>query len=179
MQDTRIMGSIAQMDESRSKLAVRRRRALVLLNPNARQGKVSIDPVLDHMEDEGLDLKVETGLGRDGLSRCIAERKDAFDCVIIGGGDGTINAAARGLMETGLPLGILPMGTANDLARTLGIPEDLREAADIVVAGQTNAIDIGTVNGHPGSASTWRVALRAKPSNAGAAWGTPWRPRAC
>jgi diacylglycerol kinase (ATP) len=43
--------------------------------------------------------------------------------VIIGGGDGTLNAALPGLLETGLPLGIIPLGTANDLARTLGDPE--------------------------------------------------------
>ncbi len=143
------MGTTAEMHVTESKPALRRRRTLVLLNPNARQGKLNIDPVLDHMEDEGLDIKVEAGLGPDGLSRCITERREAFDCVVVGGGDGTINAAARGLMETGLPLGILPMGTANDLARTLGIPLDLHRASDVVVAGATNAIDIGTVNGHP------------------------------
>lgn len=129
--------------------AVGRRRALVLLNPNARQGKQNVDPVLDHLEDQGVDIKVETGLGADGVSRCIEERREAFDCVIVGGGDGSINAAARGLMATGLPLGILPMGTANDLARTLGLPVDLSAAADVIVAGRTNAIDLGTVNGHP------------------------------
>ena len=68
--------------------------------------------------------------------------------VIVGGGDGTLNAAARGLIETSLPAGILPMGTANDLARTLSIPLNLPEAAQIIVAGQTRRIDIGDVNGH-------------------------------
>jgi len=127
----------------------RRRRALVLLNPNARQGRANVDPVLDRMEDAGFNIKVEAGLAPDKLSRYIADRKDDLDCVVVGGGDGTINAAARGLMDTGLPLGILPMGTANDLARTLGIPLDLLQAADVIVAGRSNAIDVGTVNGHP------------------------------
>lgn len=126
-----------------------RRRTLVLLNPNARQGKQNIDPILDRMEDEGLDIKVESSIGAKGLSGVIVERRDELDCVVLCGGDGTINAAARGLMETGLPAGIMPMGTANDLARTLGVPIDLNLAADIIIAGQTNAIDVGTVNGHP------------------------------
>jgi diacylglycerol kinase (ATP) len=125
------------------------RRTLVLLNPNARQGKQNIDALLDSMEDQGLDVVVETSLGPGELSDAIVKRKDAIDCVVVCGGDGTINAAARGLMETRLPMGILPMGTANDLARTLGIPVELDKAAQVIVDGVTNAIDVGTVNGHP------------------------------
>jgi YegS/Rv2252/BmrU family lipid kinase len=51
-------------------------------------------------------------------------------------------------MESGLPLGIIPAGTANDLARTLSIPLDFAAAADLIVAGQTKRIDVGMVNGH-------------------------------
>ena len=47
-------------------------------------------------------------------------------CAIVCGGDGSLCRAAPGLIATGLTLGILPMGTANDLARTLGIPADAR-----------------------------------------------------
>ena len=45
-------------------------------------------------------------------------------------------------------MGIIPMGTANDLARTLDIPTDLLRAADVIVRGGTRVIDVGTVNGH-------------------------------
>ena len=57
-------------------------------------------------------------------------------------------AAASGIMETGLPMGIMPMGTANDLARTLGIPTDLDKACAIIINGKTRRIDVGSVNGH-------------------------------
>jgi diacylglycerol kinase (ATP) len=67
----------------------------------------------------------------------------------VGGGDGTLNCAAPALMKTGLPLGILPLGTANDLARTLGIGADPVAAAEIIVAGHRRQIDLGDVNGHP------------------------------
>lgn len=137
------------LDGSDGDAVARPRRTLVLLNPNARQGKQNIDGLLDRMEDQGLAIKVESSLGAGDLANAIVKRKDDFDCVVVCGGDGTINAAARGLIETGLPMGILPMGTANDLARTLGIPFELDKAADIIVAGTTNAIDVGTVNGHP------------------------------
>jgi YegS/Rv2252/BmrU family lipid kinase len=69
--------------------------------------------------------------------------------VIVGGGDGTLNCTAPALVETGLPLGILPLGTANDLARTLGISPDPIAAAEIIVAGHERPIDLGEVNGHP------------------------------
>ena len=53
------------------------------------------------------------------------------------------------MLETGLPMGIMPMGTANDLARTLGIPDDLIKAADVILAGHLSRVDLGEVNGHP------------------------------
>ncbi len=68
--------------------------------------------------------------------------------MIVGGGDGTLNAAARGLVETGLPLGLLPMGTANDFARSVGVPADLEAAARVIVDGRVHKVDVGDVNGH-------------------------------
>ena len=52
-----------------------------------------------------------------------------IDRVVLGGGDGTLNAGIPGLLRVGLPLGILPLGTANDFARSLGIPPSLEAAA--------------------------------------------------
>jgi YegS/Rv2252/BmrU family lipid kinase len=74
---------------------------------------------------------------------------DHLDLVILGGGDGTLSAAAPALIETGLPLGILPLGTANDLARTLEIPIDAGAAAQVIVDGHLRRIDLGEVNGKP------------------------------
>ena len=65
------------------------------------------------------------------------------------GGDGTINAAASGLVDTGLPLGILPLGTANDLARTLGLPLTLDGAIQVAATGRPRVIDLGEVQRLP------------------------------
>jgi YegS/Rv2252/BmrU family lipid kinase len=126
-----------------------RRRALVLTNAKASQAKQDLDPVLARMRRGGIEVEVDNSVDPPGVSAAIVARADEFDCVVLGGGDGTLNAAAEGLMRTRLPFGILPLGTANDLARTLGIPPDLEQAADIICAGRTQTIDVGSVNGHP------------------------------
>ncbi|GAC1652437.1 MAG: lipid kinase [Vulcanimicrobiaceae bacterium] len=71
--------------------------------------------------------------------------RDQVDCVAVGGGDGTLISAIPGLIEAQLPLGILPLGTFNDFARTLGIPLDPAQAVNIVLAGKRRAIDVGRV----------------------------------
>lgn len=74
----------------------------------------------------------------------IRSMRGRVDRVILGGGDGTLNAAAAGLRDSGLPL-----GTANDLARTLGVPEDPERAAAVIADGRTTRLDLGYVNGRP------------------------------
>ena len=68
--------------------------------------------------------------------------------VIVGGGDGTVNAAIRGAVESGLTLAVLPLGTANDFARTLKMPTVLADAAAAIITGRTAKIDVGQLNEH-------------------------------
>jgi YegS/Rv2252/BmrU family lipid kinase len=129
--------------------SIARRRALMLVNPNARRGTAALDPVVGRLEAGGIEVSIERFETPDEVSADIINRGGAFDLVIVCGGDGTINSAARGVLETGLPMGILPMGTANDLARTLGIADNLLAAADVIVAGNRRRVDLGEVNGKP------------------------------
>ncbi|MGJ3265543.1 MAG: lipid kinase [Salinarimonas sp.] len=126
------------------------KRALVLVNANSRRAPELMESAVARLQaHEDLEVVVEDCRDPDRLSDVIRAHRDTVEMVIVGGGDGTMNAAARGLIDTGLPLGILPLGTANDLARTLGIPEDLEAAADLILAGRTHRIDCGEVNGRP------------------------------
>ena len=125
-----------------------RKRALMLRNPKARRGQESMDPILQRLEAGGLDVTVETFEALPEIARDIVRLRDRADLVIVCGGDGSVSSAALAAMESGLPLGIMPMGTANDLARTLDIPMDLPAAADVVARGATRLVDVGTVNGH-------------------------------
>ena len=126
-----------------------RRRALLIVNTKARQGQRALDEVQEECGRAGVSLMQVECFHRDDLSDLIRTHAADADMVIIGGGDGTLNAAAPALADTGLPLAILPLGTANDLARSLGIPLDVREAARLAVTGRVRRIDLGEVNGVP------------------------------
>jgi diacylglycerol kinase (ATP) len=123
------------------------RRALLLVNEHSRSGGRAISNVIDVLQRGGLDVETRTFAKKHPIPGTIRERAGEFDCVIIGGGDGTLNEVAPALVETGLPLGILPLGTANDLARTLGIDADPIAAAHIIVDGHSRMFDLGEVNG--------------------------------
>ena len=76
-----------------------------------------------------------------------AAKAPGLDAVVAGGGDGTLSCAAGHLAGSERPLGILPLGTLNHLARDAGIPADLEEAAAVIGAGHVRAIDLAEVNG--------------------------------
>ncbi|MGE5658017.1 MAG: lipid kinase [Actinomycetota bacterium] len=123
------------------------RKALLLVNRHARQGKELLPAAVRQLQQLGLELIEESTEHPQHLCEVISSYQHQVDLVIIGGGDGTLNAAIEALIDTQLPLGILPLGTANDLARTLGIPLSLPEACQVIATGQVRQIDLGWVNG--------------------------------
>ena len=81
----------------------------------------------------------------------IFERVDtaSVDAVVVCGGDGSILAVVTAIGTRKIPLGLLPGGTMNILARDLGLPQELEAAADVILGGRTRAIDVAYVNEHP------------------------------
>lgn len=71
------------------------------------------------------------------------------DAIVVCGGDGSILAVVSAIGDRRIPLGLIPGGTMNVLARDLGLPADAAEAVDVIVAGTLRAIDVGYVNGKP------------------------------
>jgi YegS/Rv2252/BmrU family lipid kinase len=122
-------------------------RALLLVNRHSRQGKERLLAAIRCLETLGFHVIEESTENPAHLGDVIRQYQREIDLVIVGGGDGTLNAAVDAIVDTKLPLGILPLGTANDLARTLGIPNSLPEACQIIAAGQLRCIDLGWVNG--------------------------------
>jgi diacylglycerol kinase (ATP) len=123
-------------------------RALLLVNPNARRGEEALS-VIPQLEAGGLSVQVERFGSGDEVADDIVRRGPQIDLAIVCGGDGTVSCAARGIIAAGLPMGILPLGTANDLARTLGIPTELKSAAEVILKGRRRRIDVGAVNDVP------------------------------
>ncbi len=123
-----------------------RQRALLLVNRQSRRGQQNSAIAIQSLTQFGFDLIEETTEQPEQLSSLIRDYRDRVDLVIIGGGDGTLNAAIPGLLDTQLPLGILPLGTANDLARTLKIPPNITEACHIIARRNVDRIDLGQVN---------------------------------
>lgn len=74
---------------------------------------------------------------------------EGYERIIAVGGDGTVNEVARGLIHTGTSLAIVPMGSGNGLARALGLPMNIAEAAEIAALGQDDLIDCCRANGEP------------------------------
>jgi YegS/Rv2252/BmrU family lipid kinase len=124
-------------------------RVPVLLNRSG--GALAADPTLadrvgEALRSAGVDAEVELLSGGDCAirARSVAERGDPL--LVVGGGDGTISAAASALVGTETVLGILPLGTLNHFARDLGIPADLDEAARLIAGGADRRVDVGEMN---------------------------------
>lgn len=127
------------------------RSAYLIYNPTAGQGDPDLElKLLQTLLSPNFDLhtektteEVDAGqLARQALSK-------GFKTIIAAGGDGTISATAGVLINTNVAFGIIPCGTANALASTLGISPSLEEACQTIVAGHTRIIDTALCNGQP------------------------------
>jgi YegS/Rv2252/BmrU family lipid kinase len=132
------------------KAAREARSAAVVINVGSRRG-ASHDLAVDALRKAGVPIsavhRVRSGADLAGtLDRVLA---DGHDLIVVGGGDGTVSYAAGRVAGTNVVLGVLPLGTANDFARTLEIPNNLAEACAAIAEGKVVDIDLGRANGEP------------------------------
>jgi YegS/Rv2252/BmrU family lipid kinase len=113
-------------------------RALLILNEHSRRGR-EWGPLLRAALDDA-DISYVEGEATQSPA-------EGVDCIIGAGGDGTIINCVATSIAMNVPLGIIPLGTFNELARTLDIPLDVRAAVDVIARQKTRAIDVGIVNG--------------------------------
>lgn len=126
-------------------------KALVILNPysarwKARERWPQAEAAL---REAGVDFDmVETTGPNDGVQKAETGAREGYSPIIAAGGDGTFGEVVNGLFRAqpeGVlgPLGILPLGTANDLPVNLSLPLDLSRAGQVIASGKTRRIDLG------------------------------------
>lgn len=124
--------------------------ALLVVNGDSRHGgEDGVDIARRALEMDGCQVEFARLDSPEMILRTIRRRGRDHDCVIVGGGDGSVSAALPALLSIDRPLGVIPLGTANDFARGLGIPCDPVVAARVVLTGETRAVDVGLANGVP------------------------------
>ena len=121
------------------------RRALLLVNPSSRRGQEAKAQAAALLEKQ-FELIQPSEENPANFPEIIRRFADKIDAVLLGGGDGTIRSCLRILKETNGVLGVLPLGTANNLARNLGIPTDVAQACEVLAYGGVVEIDLGVVN---------------------------------
>ncbi len=123
----------------------------VLVNPTAGKGRGrrAADIAIPHLERAGIRVRRLQGESYEEATELAANVvRDGYDALVVVGGDGMVHLACQALAGSGLPLGVIPAGTGNDTARTLGIDrKDPRKAANAVVAGGVRVIDLADVAG--------------------------------
>src|SRR5687768_3237570 len=100
-------------------------RILLIANANARRGNEPLDAARNVFAQAGIEVvEARASRAREAPS-LIRSHLPEVGAIVLAGGDGTVHEAAPALVEAGLPVGILPLGTANDLARAIRLPLDL------------------------------------------------------
>ena len=141
MTTTAVDNSVAPMKE----------KALLIVNP--RSGTREKDDLSGSLSrllaGHGVSLTTEYTQAPGDAGRLACEAADAgYGSVVVAGGDGTVREAATSLWGKATSLGIIPGGSGNGLARSLGIPQDFRKAMEIVAEGHVLRIDRGQAAGH-------------------------------
>lgn len=123
-------------------------RVAVVVNTAARSGARALPLVEQALRGRAGDVVVHPAEGGGALAAALeAALADGPDLLVVGGGDGSVGCAAARVAHTGTALGVLPLGTANDFARTLGIPTALPAAVRTLTEGHVVDVDLGRVDG--------------------------------
>jgi len=124
-------------------------RILFIINPRAgasNRNKVDLVSWLAQLAGHMLTVEVPKK-AEDAVTSALRGVAEGYDRILAAGGDGTINQVVSALAETEIPLGIIPIGTVNVLARELGIPLDPVKALQIALGDRVRRVDLGMANG--------------------------------
>jgi YegS/Rv2252/BmrU family lipid kinase len=124
------------------------KRAILIVNAMSRKGKEEFEQARDRLSASGIDLIDAHAVQNPEVMEPVVKAAIAkAPMVIVGGGDGTLSSAVDHFVGMDTVFAVLPLGTANSFARTLGLPLDLEGAIDAIVRGRRKRIDLGIING--------------------------------
>jgi diacylglycerol kinase (ATP) len=122
---------------------------VLLVNTRAKAGQAALTSVRELLEKAGVRTDLALALNPGRLKSQILQLLTAQKAqrILVGGGDGSLSCAADVLAGREAVLGVLPLGTGNDFARSLGLPLTLPEACEVIAQGHERRVDVGCVNG--------------------------------
>ena len=123
------------------------RRVALIVNTRSRSGERTFFEALDRLEEMGVPLGATYAI-RDPVRlpetvREVLHEDSGRRFLILGGGDGSVSSVVDFLANHNVILGLLPLGTANDFARTLGIPSEIEAACRTIAGGKIVDVDLG------------------------------------
>lgn len=120
---------------------------LFVYNPHSGVGKIKsqLSDIIEIMVRAGYEVSVHPTQAAGEATKIVQVRAAEYDLVVCCGGDGTLDETVTGLMRSGcrVPLGYIPAGSTNDFAASLGLPKDMKKAAQIAVSGRDFQCDVG------------------------------------
>lgn len=123
---------------------------LFVYNPHSGKGQVKeyLPEIIDIFTKGGYLVTAHPTQRREDAYETVKALAGEYDLVVCSGGDGTTNETIKGIMDGGhhVPVGVIPAGTMNDFATSLGIPRSMPEAARLAVDGSPEFVDIGAYN---------------------------------
>jgi diacylglycerol kinase family enzyme len=124
------------------------KRAALVVNAQSRKGCDLFAQACEKLRARGIELTEAHAVRDPKQLRPVIQRVLASDppMVIVGGGDGTLSSTVDDFVPHDTVFALLPLGTANSFARTLGIPLDLDGAVDVIATGERRRIDLGMVD---------------------------------
>ncbi len=124
---------------------------MLVVNTKSRSGREAFEYARRALTERGVPLAHCHAVARPQrmLESLEASLAQGARRILVGGGDGTLNLAVTRLLGRDVTLGVLPLGTGNDFARSLGIPGTVEAGCDVIARGYTARVDVGLANGRP------------------------------